>query len=532
MGARKIARDMVVVADGRHVHYRVAGQGMPVVLLHQSPLSSADFLELIGELAGDYLVIAPDTPGNGLSDPLPLPDETARMSDYADALAMFLDALGLDRVALYGFHTGALCALEFALRHPGRVITAVANGYVDLPAGLRADLLAHYFAPVEPDWAGGHLHWWWMRLREQYHFFPWYRPAAANRTGYDMPGTAELHAAMMEVMRAGSAYRRPYMAAMAHDSLAALQGTEASVTVMVDKTDLLYPCLDAIVDPAPGVVIRRPENPRAAIAVLKEVLASQRAGAARPRKVSHPPAAAVRREFVEGEGGRLFVRGTDGPGRAILLVPDMLEGGGRWEPAMLAAAGTRPVIAIDPPGAGASAEWSGQGEMLAVQARAIAAELGRRGMARPDIVARERGVPLALAVAHALGGPCRLFLPPRTGGQAAPDMERLAPEIALDPLGGHLVRVWAMLRAQELYQPWYEEDAAHAIRGREPVLDPAIVHMRLVDFFDALPRYREIVRSNAQYPVQDRLADLRTSITEMPDVEDDARLVLRVAAFP
>jgi pimeloyl-ACP methyl ester carboxylesterase len=511
---------MVVVADGRHVHYRVAGKGKPVVLLHQSPLSSLDFVDLIEELAEDYLVIAPDTPGNGLSDPLTLPDETSAMADYADALVLFLDAIGLDKVALYGFHTGALCALEFALRHPDRLTVAVANGYIDLPADLRADLLAHYFAPVEPDWAGGHLHWWWMRLREQFHFFPWYRRVLACRTTYDMPRARELHVTMMEVMRAGNAYRRPYMAAMGHDSLAALQKTTAAVTVMVDKTDLLYPCLDAIVDPAPGVEIGRPEDPRAAIAMLKNVLARQEGVPAILRKSVHEPAGGVRRELVQCACGTLHVRTTEGAGVPVLLVPDALEGCARWEAAMRVVAGRRPIVAIDPPGAGASSAWNGEGDALTVQAEAVCAELERRGIGEIEVIARERGAPLALSVAHRFAGRCHLVLPEIMSPEHPADIDRLTPDTTLDELGNHITRVWAMLRAQELYCPWYLQDAAHVIRSREPDIEPSALHLRLVDFFDALPRHREIIASNAEYPVQSMMRDWGGSINRLRSVDD------------
>jgi 2-hydroxy-6-oxonona-2,4-dienedioate hydrolase len=42
----------------------------------------------------------------------------------------FMDALGVARTAVYGFHTGAMIALALAARHPQRISCAVANGVV------------------------------------------------------------------------------------------------------------------------------------------------------------------------------------------------------------------------------------------------------------------------------------------------------------------------------------------------------------------------------------------------------------------
>ena len=53
------------------VHNRYAGTpgAPPLVLLHQTPSTSAMYETLMQRLAGDFRLIAPDTPGMGLSDP-------------------------------------------------------------------------------------------------------------------------------------------------------------------------------------------------------------------------------------------------------------------------------------------------------------------------------------------------------------------------------------------------------------------------------------------------------------------------------
>ncbi|MCA3042008.1 MAG: alpha/beta fold hydrolase, partial [Rhodocyclaceae bacterium] len=97
---------------GRRVLVRFAGSGPAVLLLHQSPQNSRALIAWIERLSAHYSVFAPDTPGFGYSDPLPLAQPT--IPDYAAALSALLDALGIERVIVNGVHTGAVTALRFA----------------------------------------------------------------------------------------------------------------------------------------------------------------------------------------------------------------------------------------------------------------------------------------------------------------------------------------------------------------------------------------------------------------------------------
>lgn len=126
--------------NGRQVHYRQAGVGPVVVLRHESPRSSAALLPLITALSARFTAIAIDTPGYGLSEPLAA--ESPTIADYAAACGPELDALGIDRCAVYGNHTGACIALEFAAQCPGRVSGVVLEGLPMFAAAERADLPA------------------------------------------------------------------------------------------------------------------------------------------------------------------------------------------------------------------------------------------------------------------------------------------------------------------------------------------------------------------------------------------------------
>ena len=139
-----------VACGERRVMVRRAGSGPPVLLLHESPVSSAAFVPLIGSLAERFTVIAPDTPGYGGSDPLAL--HRPQIADYADALKETVDALGLERVALFGRHTGAAIAIAFSNRYPERVNGVVLEGCPAFTPEEMEELVASYLPPFRPVW--------------------------------------------------------------------------------------------------------------------------------------------------------------------------------------------------------------------------------------------------------------------------------------------------------------------------------------------------------------------------------------------
>ena len=124
----------------RALTWREAGQGPALVLLHGIGSGAASFAGQLAGLSDTHRVIAWDAPGYGESAPLPNPRPLA--VDYADALSLLLDHLGLDRVVLVGHSLGALIAAEWAARHGARVqhlvLASPARGYASAPPEQRA----------------------------------------------------------------------------------------------------------------------------------------------------------------------------------------------------------------------------------------------------------------------------------------------------------------------------------------------------------------------------------------------------------
>ncbi|HEU5442673.1 MAG TPA: alpha/beta hydrolase, partial [Steroidobacteraceae bacterium] len=198
--------------DGRRVFYRRVGRGPAVLLIHGSPQSSRAVLAQARACAAKGLcAIAPDTPGAGRSEPLQFPEPTS--VDYARALAAFADRLGLGRMALYGFHTGAATACAFGALFPARTAAVALEGLPAWTESERSSLLAHYLPRFEPRWDGSHMTWVWSRMEEQTVFFPWYQSTVDARMAYTVTPKEGVHANCMDLLDAGDAYRAVYAAA-------------------------------------------------------------------------------------------------------------------------------------------------------------------------------------------------------------------------------------------------------------------------------------------------------------------------------
>ncbi|MEE8601360.1 alpha/beta fold hydrolase [Euzebya tangerina] len=155
-----VSRGYVETSWGQ-VHIRRAGQAGPaIVLLHESPLSSATYAAVLPALARGARAVAIDTPGYGMSDG---PPARAEISEYASVLLEVTRTMGLDRIAVVGVHTGASLAVQMAVQAPDRVTHLVLSGVPLITEEQRAEYLRSWApeVPIAPD--GSHLAWAWER---------------------------------------------------------------------------------------------------------------------------------------------------------------------------------------------------------------------------------------------------------------------------------------------------------------------------------------------------------------------------------
>lgn len=147
------------------IHYRVAGSGgRPLILLHQSPLSGAQFQAVLPRLAAQgFHALALDMPGFGMSDPAP---EPLTLDRYASCVPAALEHFGWSRSALLGHHTGAVVAALHAVVRPATVEALILNGFPLLSEAERAHFASFYFGPKQIEADGSHLlRAWQNRLR-------------------------------------------------------------------------------------------------------------------------------------------------------------------------------------------------------------------------------------------------------------------------------------------------------------------------------------------------------------------------------
>jgi pimeloyl-ACP methyl ester carboxylesterase len=104
-----------VDVGGVRIAYSGAGSGPPLVMLHGAPADSRTWQWMLPDLSRDHTVIAWDAPGFGESSDI---DDSWRAAQFADALAAFIAALGLERPHLVGHSFGTMVALSLFQRRP------------------------------------------------------------------------------------------------------------------------------------------------------------------------------------------------------------------------------------------------------------------------------------------------------------------------------------------------------------------------------------------------------------------------------
>lgn len=126
------------LVDDIEFFYREAGPtDAPVLLLlHGFPSASHMFRDLIPLLADRYRLIAPDLPGFGRTK---VPERGAfafTFDNLAKAVEQFVDAIGLDRFALYIFDYGAPVGLRLAMQQPARISAIISQNGNAYEAGF------------------------------------------------------------------------------------------------------------------------------------------------------------------------------------------------------------------------------------------------------------------------------------------------------------------------------------------------------------------------------------------------------------
>jgi pimeloyl-ACP methyl ester carboxylesterase len=145
--------------NGVRLHYLIAGEGDPVVLLHGYAETSHMWLPLISKLADKHTVIAPDLRGFGQSS---APDDGYTKKVMAQDVHALMRSLHYDRIRLVGHDIGLMVAYAYAAQYPDDVDRLV---------------LMEAFLPGVGDWNSVFL------LRDLWHFHFYGKTPLALVTG-------------------------------------------------------------------------------------------------------------------------------------------------------------------------------------------------------------------------------------------------------------------------------------------------------------------------------------------------------------
>ncbi|GMU68660.1 MAG: hypothetical protein AMXMBFR37_09920 [Steroidobacteraceae bacterium] len=485
-----VRRHFVTIGQ-RQLHYRRAGNGPPLVLLHRLPRSSQDLTPLLLRWRESFTVIAPDQAGYGQSWPLPPQADGAapEARAYVDDLRDFLDALGLDRVHLLGDGTGALLALGLAQQHAGRVASLVCHDLPESP--VDAATLRRAFAPFEPRWDGSHLAWLWAMLREEAVFDPWQEKSLAHRRFEAIPDAERLQERAVQFLSGGHhgrGYELGLRALLALDAAALL----ATATVPVLRLDAQ-------------------QEAAAQWARADEWLRERRSNA------GTPPVPAVQAipgmpwsDYAAVDGGQLhFHCNTDGDTLPLLVQHDAASSVGTVAPITRSLVGVRSVFAFDLPGSGDSDNLLG-GRAAGVEDYADILERALLALGAPQVDFYGMwgggfvGLELALRQRQRVRRLVMSNVFFHEGEELRLVQQHYTPDVTPLWHGGHLLQCWHQMRDQGLFFPWFDRSARGALR-REPFIDTAMVHERVCSLLKAGNMYRTAYQAHFTYPVLEKL---------------------------
>lgn len=423
-----ITRHFVEIGN-RRVHYRRCGEGPALLMVHQSPRSSAEYEALMRQWGAHFTCIAPDTPGFGQSDPLAASGE---INEFADSLIELLDALGLEKVGAYGFHSGGIILVTALRRHPERFTALAVGGYAIWTPEEQALFAGGYLPPFQPSAYGEHLTWLWHRVLEQTWFFPWFLVAPEARMSVAHDDPVKVDAVVRDFLDSGDAYRTGYGAVLrAPRDIPAPDAITPPVFITAYDGDPLQAHLARLgtmpANWAAEPVATPAEHQAASLAFL------QQHAAAAPVQLGESANEGFVRISAGGFDGLIHWQGVRGgvlrvhaPGRAGALLD--ARGG----------------LVIDLPGHGLSDDWSGSAPTDWASWSAVI-----------DVAAQHFGCTSIEHEDAPRGDPARLF-----------------PDLTPDRFGNYLTTAWCVVRAAHLFDPWYEGKAANAVPFTPDALAP------------------------------------------------------------
>ena len=389
-----------------------------------------------------FTCVAPDTPGFGQSDPLANP--APEIEDFADALIKFADAVGIGPILGYGFHSGGIILVTAMKRHMAKFRALAIGGYAIWNDEERAKIGPPYIPPNPPTAYGEHLVWLWNRILEQSWYFPWFEPSDTNRMSVAHDDVARIDVVIQDMLNSGDAYRLGYGAVLrGRRDIPPADAVTPPVRITAYKGDPLEQHLARLHDLPAGWEAYGVDTPKAHQDESLAFLLTHRE-ADIDELVEDDNQGFVQIATADFDG-LIHWRGQRDATRLHLHAP------GR-EAELI---NNPQAICIDLPGHGLSDGWTAGSPENFIPWKAVI-----------DSLAAHFGISEIVHEPLPVGEPNKLY-----------------PDLSPDRFGHYLTKAWAIVRAQNIFAPWYEANAANAISIDPAKLAPtslAIEHRALI----------------------------------------------------
>jgi proline iminopeptidase len=145
-------RDGTIARPGFDLHYRVFGQGKPVLVLSGGPGFDCDYVEPVARaLASSNLTILVELRGTGRSRPPEINRRTINLKLYLADLEALRESLKLERWTVLGHSAGANLAMNYAIAFPARVEALVLVDSGPVRQSLVGAMMDNIFLRLTPE---------------------------------------------------------------------------------------------------------------------------------------------------------------------------------------------------------------------------------------------------------------------------------------------------------------------------------------------------------------------------------------------
>lgn len=513
-----ITKHFLPLTDGGQIHYRRAGHGPPLIIMHPSPNSSANMTTAINAFSEIFTCIALDTPGYGLSDDV-VADPTL-LWGYADVVAQVLDGLGIQQACIYGAATGAQIGIQFARKYSARTALLLLDANGDFGGAAGEHIANGYFQDITPVRDGSHLIRIWDMCRHLSVFFPWQSTRGADRLALGVAPPDSIQHSVNDYLRAGPGYKKAYYQAMVVETWENTRQVSVPVHMVRNSGSVLLPHTDALIAKGlpPNFSILHcdpPQRFKVQLDAAKQKLAQLNLPTPVPSPDDHSPSyPRIQNFYATARGGQLRIRGNlAGKGRPIIALHDPAGSSLLVEPILAPYLGQRPIIALDLPGNGESDNVIDPSNITSLAYAEIVIEaLNSIGVHEVDVIGRYSGGPIGMEmsfqhpalVKHLVLAGVGIY----EGAEQKSLLDNYTPSIAPRWDGAHLVRAWAIMRDQGLFWPWFNRTKSGNLPSDNSI-DVPMIHLRVMEMLKIGDQYQKAYGAMWTYPMRERLPKLK-----------------------